>query len=80
MDLGDAPFKYATSLEGLQAGVTPWHALRGQAADVQFRTSVIRNQADVERAWDYALKALAETAEIIVEAFIDFDYEITLSP
>ena len=41
--------------------------------------SVIRTQADVEKAWNHALEgSRGDLAEIIVEAFIDFDYEITL--
>jgi phosphoribosylglycinamide formyltransferase 2 len=41
--------------------------------------SVIRTEADVEKAWEIALEgSRGDLAEIIVEAFIDFDYEITL--
>ena len=41
--------------------------------------SVIRTEADIETAWNYALEgSRGDLAEIIVEAFIDFDYEITL--
>ena len=84
VDLGlkTAPFKYATSLDELQAGVDavgmpcvvkPLMSSSGKGQ------SVIRTQADVEKAWNYALEgSRGDLAEIIVEAFIDFDYEITL--
>ena len=41
--------------------------------------SVIKTEADINGAWEYALEgSRGDLAEIIVEAFIDFDYEITL--
>jgi len=41
--------------------------------------STIRGQADVERSWEYAIeKGRTHVAEVIVEAFVDFDSEITL--
>lgn len=40
--------------------------------------SVLRSPADVQPAWDYALQAgRVKEARVIVEAFVDFDYEIT---
>jgi len=41
--------------------------------------SVLRGAADVETAWRYALESgRVKEARVIVEAFVDFDYEITL--
>jgi phosphoribosylglycinamide formyltransferase 2 len=41
--------------------------------------SVIRTEDDIQSAWDYALSgSRGDLAEVIVESFIDFDYEITL--
>ncbi len=41
--------------------------------------STIRAEADVDRAWDYAVKGgRAAKARAIVEGFVAFDYEITL--
>ncbi len=40
--------------------------------------SVIRKLSDVESAWNYAMSAgRVNHGEVIVESFIDFDYEIT---
>lgn len=41
--------------------------------------SVVRSEKDLPAAWEYAMTAgRAKGARIILEAFIDFDYEITL--
>ena len=82
LGLKTAPYRYATSLEELQTGVAavglpcvvkPLMSSSGKGQ------SVIRTEADIESAWGYALEgSRGDLAEIIVEAFIDFDYEITL--
>ena len=83
-DLGlkTAPYRYATSLAELQDGVaavgTPC-VVKPLMSSSGKGQSVIRNEADIETAWNYALEgSRGDLAEIIVEAFIDFDYEITL--
>jgi phosphoribosylglycinamide formyltransferase 2 len=41
--------------------------------------SVIRSEADVQTAWQYAMEgSRGDLKEVIVEGFIHFDYEITL--
>ncbi|MCJ8312316.1 MAG: formate-dependent phosphoribosylglycinamide formyltransferase [Pseudomonadales bacterium] len=41
--------------------------------------SVIKSQSDIQHAWDYAQEGgRAGKGRVIVEAFVDFDYEITL--
>jgi len=41
--------------------------------------SVIRVDSDIEESWEYALEgSRGDLMEVIVEEFIDFDYEITL--
>jgi len=41
--------------------------------------SVVRSEADIDAAWDYAVKGTRGAADkVIVEEFISFDYEITL--
>ena len=83
-DLGlkTAPYRYATSLAELQDGVaavgTPC-VVKPLMSSSGKGQSVIRTEADIETAWNYALEgSRGDLAEIIVEAFIDFDYEITL--
>ena len=84
IDLGvkTAKYKYATSFEQLKKGVEfagipcvvkPLMSSSGKGQ------SVIRTVADIEKAWNYALEgSRGDLMEVIVEAFIDFDYEITL--
>ena len=84
IDLGvkTAKYKYATSFEELKKGVEfagipcvvkPLMSSSGKGQ------SVIRTVADIEKAWNYALEgSRGDLMEVIVEAFIDFDYEITL--
>ncbi|HOP40303.1 MAG TPA: formate-dependent phosphoribosylglycinamide formyltransferase [Geobacteraceae bacterium] len=41
--------------------------------------SVVREEADVEKSWQYAMKGTRGAADkVIIEEFITFDYEITL--
>jgi len=77
-----APYKYATSLEELKSGVLftgipcvvkPLMSSSGKGQ------SVIKSESDIEKAWNYAMEgSRGDLKEVIVEGFIDFDYEITL--
>ena len=84
IDLGvrTATYSYATNAEELREGVNkcgmpcvvkPLMSSSGKGQ------SVIRDEADIEKAWTYACEgSRGDLQEVIVEAFIDFDYEITL--
>ena len=84
IDLGvkTARYKYAISYEELQKAVEfigmpcvvkPLMSSSGKGQ------SVIKTKADIEKAWNYAmLGSRGDLMEVIVESFIDFDYEITL--
>lgn len=84
IDLGvkTAKYKYATSYQELKEGV----AFTGMPCVVKplmsssgKGQSVIKIETDIEKAWNYALEgSRGDLMEVIVEAFIDFDYEITL--
>jgi phosphoribosylglycinamide formyltransferase 2 len=77
-----AKYKYASSYEQLKKGVEftgipcvvkPLMSSSGKGQ------SVIKTEADIQKAWNYALEgSRGDLMEVIVEAFIDFDYEITL--
>jgi phosphoribosylglycinamide formyltransferase 2 len=83
-DLGvrTATYRYATSFEELVAGVQlcgipcvvkPLMSSSGKGQ------SVIKSLDDIQKAWDYAMEgSRGDLKEVIVEGFIDFDYEITL--
>ena len=82
LGLRTAPYRYAASLKALESGVQavgmpcvvkPLMSSSGKGQ------SVIRTASDIERAWQYGLEgSRGDLAEMIVEAFIDFDFEITL--
>jgi phosphoribosylglycinamide formyltransferase 2 len=77
-----ATYRYATTLDELKDGVAvagipcvvkPLMSSSGKGQ------SVIKSEADIEKAWNYAMEgSRGDLKEVIVEGFIDFDYEITL--
>jgi phosphoribosylglycinamide formyltransferase 2 len=77
-----APYRYATSLQELKEGVSfcglpcvvkPLMSSSGKGQ------SVIHTEGDIEKAWNYAMEgSRGDLKEVIVEGFINFDYEITL--
>lgn len=77
-----ADYKYATSFDELVEGVSfcgfpcvvkPLMSSSGKGQ------SVIRSNDDIENAWTHAIKgSRGDLQEIIVEGFVDFEYEITL--
>ena len=81
LGLATSPYAFADSLDELKAGVAkvgypcvvkPVMSSSGKGQ------SVVRSDADVERAWEYALAGGRVNRErVIVEGFINFDYEIT---
>jgi len=40
--------------------------------------SVMRSEADLDASWEMAKEARGDASELIVEAFVNFDYEITM--
>lgn len=77
-----ATYRYAKNYEELLTGVEvcgmpcvvkPLMSSSGKGQ------SVIKTKEDVQKAWDYAMEgSRGDLAEVIVEEFIDFDFEITL--
>jgi phosphoribosylglycinamide formyltransferase 2 len=82
LDLPTSPYRFADSLEQLQAAcaevgfpcvIKPVMSSSGKGQ------SKIDGAAEVAAAWDYAASGSRVAAgRVIVEGFIDFDYEITL--
>ena len=77
-----AKYRYATSYEELKKGVEecglpclvkPLMSSSGKGQ------SIIRSQSDIQTAWNYAMEgSRGDLKEVIIEEFIDFDFEITL--
>lgn len=82
LGLKTANYRYADSEESLRKGVAevgmpcvvkPLMSSSGKGQ------STIKTEADIAKAWDYALEgSRGDVVEVIVEAFVDFNYEITL--
>lgn len=82
LQLSTSPYFFASSLDELSASakklgfpcvVKPTMSSSGKGQ------SVLKSEADIEKAWGYAMDAgRGKTGKVIVEGFIDFDYEITL--
>jgi phosphoribosylglycinamide formyltransferase 2 len=82
LGLPTSPYAFADSLAELQAAIDNGIAYPCVVKPVMSSSgkgqSVLRGPADVGPAWDYALGAgRVKEARVIVEGFIDFDYEIT---
>jgi phosphoribosylglycinamide formyltransferase 2 len=82
LGLPTSPYRFAATVEEYRAAVTaiglpcvvkPVMSSSGKGQ------SVIRSAADVEPAWEYAQAGgRAGAGRVIVEGFVEFDYEITL--
>jgi phosphoribosylglycinamide formyltransferase 2 len=78
-----SPYAFADSLAELQAAIDAGIGYPCIVKPVMSSSgkgqSLIRTAAEVQTAWDYAQSGgRAGAGRIIVEGFIDFDYEITL--
>jgi len=83
LSMPTSPYAFASSLEELQAAidagigypclVKPTMSSSGKGQ------SLLRGPQDVAKAWDYAMQGgRVSRGRVIVEGFIDFEYEITL--
>ncbi|MBX9849668.1 MAG: formate-dependent phosphoribosylglycinamide formyltransferase [Rhodocyclaceae bacterium] len=82
LGLPTSPYRFADTQEALQAGadavgypcvVKPVMSSSGKGQ------SVMRSVADVAKAWNHAMDGgRVKSGRVIVEGFIDFEYEITL--
>ena len=82
LNVRTAPYSYAKTLEELSKGVEhcgfpcvvkPLMSSSGKGQ------SVVKLLTDIPKAWNYAIEgSRGDLQEVIVEGFINFDYEITL--
>ncbi len=82
LELPTSPYRFVDTREeyveavaaiGLPCVVKPVMSSSGKGQ------SLVRTQEDVDRAWEYAQSGgRAGAGRVIVEGFVDFDYEITL--
>jgi len=82
LGLQTSPYRFASDFEEYQAAVReiglpcvvkPIMSSSGKGQ------STVKTEADIQAAWDYAQQGgRAGAGKVIVEGFVDFDYEITL--
>jgi len=82
LNIKTAKYRYAKSIEELKESVNycgfpcvvkPLMSSSGKGQ------STIKTKDDIEKSWNYAIEgSRGDLIEVIVEEFIDFDYEITL--
>jgi phosphoribosylglycinamide formyltransferase 2 len=82
LGLPTSRYAFANSLDELQAAIDAGIGYPCVVKPVMSSSgkgqSVLREPQDVQTAWNYALESgRVKEARVIVEAFIDFDYEIT---
>jgi len=83
LGLATSPYRFADTLDELQAAIDGGIGFPCVVKPVMSSSgkgqSLLRSQTDVQKAWDYAQAGgRVGAGRIIVEGFIDFDYEITL--
>ena len=88
LGLPTSPYKFADSLAELQAAIDGTDGEKGIGYPCIVKPvmsssgkgqSLLRGPDDVQKAWDYAASGgRVNQGRVIVEGFIDFDYEITL--
>ena len=81
LGLKTGPYQFVSTLDGMREAaeklgypcvVKPVMSSSGHGQ------SVMKSEADLESSWELAKEARGDASELIVEAFVDFDYEITL--
>ena len=83
LGLPTSPYRFADSLAELQAAIDDAIGFPCVVKPVMSSSgkgqSLLKTSADIKKAWDYACAGGRVNQErVIVEGFIDFDYEITL--
>jgi len=82
-DLGlkTGPYKFVTTEEGMLEATKELGfpcVIKPVMSSSGHGQSVARDEGDIPLSWEMAKEARGDASELIVEAFVDFDYEITM--
>ncbi len=81
LGLKTGPYRFVTTLEGMrEAGEALGYpcVVKPVMSSSGHGQSVMRSADDLENSWEMAKEARGDASELIVEAFVNFDYEITM--
>lgn len=81
LELKTGPYRFVTTLEGLRKASQEMGfpcVIKPVMSSSGHGQSVARSADDIEKSWEIAKEARGDASELIVEAFVDFDYEITM--
>jgi len=81
LGLHTGPYEFVTTLEGLREASARMGypcVIKPVMSSSGHGQSVLKSAEDVEQSWEIAKEARGDASELIVEAFVDFDYEITM--
>ncbi|MEN4053106.1 MULTISPECIES: formate-dependent phosphoribosylglycinamide formyltransferase [Sulfurimonas] len=81
LGLKTGPYKFVTTKEGLLEAARELGfpcVIKPVMSSSGHGQSVARSEDDIDASWEEAKEARGDASELIVEAFVDFDYEITM--
>ncbi len=81
LGLKTGPYAFVSTLEGLKEEASKLGfpcVIKPVMSSSGHGQSVARTAGDIEKSWEIAKEARGDASELIVEAFVDFDYEITM--
>jgi phosphoribosylglycinamide formyltransferase 2 len=81
LGLKTGPYKFVTTKEGLAEAARELGfpcVIKPVMSSSGHGQSVARSEDDIDASWEAAKEARGDASELIVEAFVDFDYEITM--
>ena len=81
LGLKTGPYEFVRSLRGMKESIERLGfpcVIKPVMSSSGHGQSVVRSKEDIENSWEIAKEARGDASELIVEAFVDFDYEITM--
>lgn len=81
LGLKTGPYEFVKTLEELKAAAQRMGfpcVIKPVMSSSGHGQSVAKSANDIEKSWEIAKEARGDASELIVEAFVDFDYEIAL--
>jgi len=81
LGLKTGPYKFVSTKEAMREAIMELGfpcVIKPVMSSSGHGQSIAKSEADIDASWEAAKEARGDASELIVEAFIDFDYEITM--